>query len=68
MLLMKRGGQVIYMGPLGRNSETLIKYFDVSKPVLINGRPCEKKLMVVISLLFFVDLVLQCRQKKTVSI
>ncbi|KAG0593524.1 hypothetical protein KC19_1G336100 [Ceratodon purpureus] len=28
MLLMKRGGQVIYMGPLGRNSETLIKYFD----------------------------------------
>lgn len=28
MLLMKRGGQVVYMGPLGRNSETLIKYFD----------------------------------------
>ncbi|KAG0620558.1 hypothetical protein M758_4G225500 [Ceratodon purpureus] len=28
MLLMKRGGQVIYMGPLGRNSEALIKYFD----------------------------------------
>jgi hypothetical protein len=28
MLLMKRGGQVIYMGPLGRNSHRLIEYFE----------------------------------------
>ncbi|BBN01006.1 hypothetical protein Mp_2g03890 [Marchantia polymorpha subsp. ruderalis] len=27
LLLMKRGGQVIYSGPLGTNSELLIKYF-----------------------------------------
>jgi len=28
MLLMKRGGQVIYMGPLGQNSNMLINYFE----------------------------------------
>ncbi|CAM6091398.1 unnamed protein product [Calypogeia fissa] len=28
LLLMKRGGQLIYGGPLGRNSESLIKYFE----------------------------------------
>ncbi|XP_061350163.1 pleiotropic drug resistance protein 2-like isoform X2 [Gastrolobium bilobum] len=28
LLLMKRGGQVIYGGPLGRNSEKLIEYFE----------------------------------------
>ncbi|KAJ1435974.1 P-loop containing nucleoside triphosphate hydrolase [Sesbania bispinosa] len=28
LLLMKRGGQVIYGGPLGRNSEKLIGYFE----------------------------------------
>jgi ABC-type multidrug transport system ATPase subunit len=28
MLLMKRGGQVIYMGPLGRHSHRLIEYFE----------------------------------------
>ncbi|KAF8395358.1 hypothetical protein HHK36_019304 [Tetracentron sinense] len=28
LLLMKRGGQVIYTGPLGRNSHKLIEYFE----------------------------------------
>ncbi|KAI4381898.1 hypothetical protein MLD38_007920 [Melastoma candidum] len=28
LLLMKRGGQVIYAGPLGRNSEKVIEYFE----------------------------------------
>ncbi|GAB2228065.1 hypothetical protein Droror1_Dr00009895 [Drosera rotundifolia] len=28
LLLMKRGGQVIYNGPLGRNSQKLIEYFE----------------------------------------
>ncbi|KAH8952003.1 hypothetical protein BDL97_09G061300 [Sphagnum fallax] len=28
MLLMKRGGQVIYMGPLGHHSHNLIEYFE----------------------------------------
>ncbi|CAK9313159.1 unnamed protein product [Citrullus colocynthis] len=28
LLLMKRGGQVIYSGPLGRNSRKLIEYFE----------------------------------------
>ena len=30
LLLMKRGGQEIYVGPLGRHSSHLIKYFEVS--------------------------------------
>ena len=30
MLLMKRGGQTIYMGPLGRQSHKLVAYFEVS--------------------------------------
>lgn len=30
LILMKRGGQVIYSGPLGQNSQNLIKYFEVS--------------------------------------
>ena len=29
LLLMKRGGQVIYAGPLGRHSHKLIEYFEV---------------------------------------
>jgi len=29
LLLMKRGGQVIYFGPLGRNSHKIIEYFEV---------------------------------------
>lgn len=29
LFLMKRGGQEIYVGPLGRNSCHLIKYFEV---------------------------------------
>ncbi|XVF86696.1 hypothetical protein PTKIN_Ptkin18bG0062900 [Pterospermum kingtungense] len=28
LLLMKRGGQVIYFGPLGRNSHKIIEYFE----------------------------------------
>jgi hypothetical protein len=27
---MKRGGQVIYAGPLGRHSHKLVEYFEVS--------------------------------------
>ncbi|XP_076904317.1 ABC transporter G family member 35-like [Bidens hawaiensis] len=34
LLLLKRGGQVIYSGPLGRNSQHIIEYF-----VAINGVP-----------------------------
>lgn len=30
LLLMKRGGQVIYAGPLGDHSNELIEYFEVS--------------------------------------
>ena len=30
LLLMKRGGQEIYVGPLGRHSSHLINYFEVS--------------------------------------
>ena len=30
LLLMKKGGQVIYGGPLGRNSHKLIEYFEVN--------------------------------------
>lgn len=29
LLLMKRGGQVIYAGPLGRHSNEIIEYFEV---------------------------------------
>ena len=29
LLLMKRGGQVIYSGPLGRNSHKITEYFEV---------------------------------------
>lgn len=30
MLLLKRGGQTIYMGPLGRQSHKLVEYFEVN--------------------------------------
>jgi hypothetical protein len=30
LLLMKRGGQIIYAGPLGHQSHKLIEYFEVS--------------------------------------
>ena len=30
LLLMKRGGQEIYVGPLGRHSAHLVRYFEVS--------------------------------------
>eukprot|EP00897_Mesotaenium_endlicherianum_P001116 jgi/Mesen1/11004/ME000098S10399 len=33
LLLMKRGGQVIYMGPLGRDSQLMIDYFQSLKNV-----------------------------------
>ena len=29
LLLLKRGGQVIYSGPLGRNSHMIVEYFEV---------------------------------------
>ena len=41
LLLMKRGGQVIYAGPLGRHSHKLVEYFEVSDnyffPVILLG-------------------------------
>jgi hypothetical protein len=30
LLLLKRGGQVIYSGKLGRNSQKMIEYFQVN--------------------------------------
>ncbi|KAH9313294.1 hypothetical protein KI387_028329, partial [Taxus chinensis] len=35
LVLMKRGGQMIYVGPLGRHSQTLIDYFQSTKGVPI---------------------------------
>jgi len=35
LLLMKRGGQVIYAGPLGHHSQKLIEYFEVSLEAFI---------------------------------
>lgn len=32
---MKRGGQVIYMGPLGPRSHKVVEYFEVSSEVLL---------------------------------
>ncbi|KAH9295457.1 hypothetical protein KI387_039045, partial [Taxus chinensis] len=29
LVLMKRGAQIIYYGPLGRNSQNILEYFDV---------------------------------------
>ncbi|RDX92405.1 Pleiotropic drug resistance protein 2, partial [Mucuna pruriens] len=39
LLLMKRGGQVIYGGPLGQNSQNLIEYFEAvtGVPTIKNG-------------------------------
>ncbi|KAL5576927.1 hypothetical protein UlMin_018626 [Ulmus minor] len=34
LLLMKRGGQVIYSGPLGRNSQKVIEYFEAIPGVI----------------------------------
>lgn len=34
-MLMKRGGQVIYAGPLGRHSHKLVEYFEVSIEVFL---------------------------------
>ena len=28
LLLLRRGGQIVYQGPLGENSKTMIKYFE----------------------------------------
>ena len=30
LLLMKRGGRIIYFGPLGHHSDQLIEYFEAS--------------------------------------
>lgn len=32
---MKRGGQVIYSGPLGRNSHKVVEYFEVINYLII---------------------------------
>ena len=36
LLLMKRGGQVIYSGQLGQNSQKIIEYFEVLLHILKN--------------------------------
>ena len=33
LFLMKRGGQVIYSGPLGRNSHKIVEYFEVIRSI-----------------------------------
>jgi hypothetical protein len=33
LFLMKRGGEEIYVGPLGQNSSKLIEYFEVRRLV-----------------------------------
>ena len=37
LLLMKRGGEIIYSGALGHHSENMIKYFEVENQDLL---PC----------------------------
>ena len=37
MLLLKRGGQVIYMGHLGQRSQNLVEYFEVRIKFLSDG-------------------------------
>ncbi|OWM79111.1 hypothetical protein CDL15_Pgr003282 [Punica granatum] len=39
LLLMKRGGQVIYAGPLGCHSHKLIEYFEASRTHAVPGVP-----------------------------
>lgn len=43
LLLLKSGGQTVYFGPIGENSETLINYFEGnhSIPCPKNGNPAE---------------------------
>lgn len=36
LLLMKRGGQVIYMGPLGPRSHKLVEYFEVNESATVS--------------------------------
>jgi hypothetical protein len=35
LFLMKRGGEEIYVGPVGQNSSKLIKYFEVRRKITI---------------------------------
>jgi ABC-type multidrug transport system ATPase subunit len=39
LLLMKRGGQVVYAGPLGDHSSQLIEYFEVRPGVCLYSFP-----------------------------
>lgn len=39
---MKRGGQVIYAGPLGRQSHKLVEYFEVSVICMKTSYYCSK--------------------------
>lgn len=43
LFLMKRGGQVIYAGPLGRQSHKLVEYFEVGVEFLV----CLNKILAV---------------------
>jgi hypothetical protein len=48
---MKRGGQVIYMGPLGHHSQLLIEYFEVVNSTFSSmGRGGGKKLKLLLFL------------------
>ncbi|CAK9153457.1 unnamed protein product [Ilex paraguariensis] len=44
LLLMKRGGQVIFAGPLGHHSHLLVKYFEVSVIYSQISIPCVPKI------------------------
>ena len=42
MLLLKRGGEVIYNGPLGHQSSSMVAYFSAIpgvKPIRANANP-----------------------------
>ncbi|KAJ9553698.1 hypothetical protein OSB04_017743 [Centaurea solstitialis] len=62
LFLMKRGGQVIYAGPLGRHSHLLVEYFQVSHvlilSVMIVARPSFSYALLVIVLFFLNEKVL----------
>lgn len=59
LMLLKRGGQVIYAGPLGHHSHKLIEYFQVGRVSSLLSSPRELQevylqacLLVVLSILF----------------
>lgn len=51
---MKRGGQVIYAGPLGHQSQHLIEYFEVSSVRLKNYNTFVHFLLYMLMILSFI--------------